>query len=398
MKNLKKNNFKYVIELEKSPNGKRNRKTKSGFKNRTEATKAAKAKERELIKGELENKDENMLYKDFLEFWIEQETQLGKVKNTTLHNYKKQINNHLKPTLGNYKIKALNYIILQDFLNQLSKKGYKQTTISNIKGTLSKSLKFAYVKLRYIDSDPTIGLDIPKANFRTSKGKKLSTQQKNTVIPKQNIDMLLERFPEGNPAHLPIQLGYRCGLRDGEAYALTWTDINFEEKTIDINKQLQYDEENKFWYLAPPKYNSYRVIGMDKKLANLLKREKERQEVWKSKHKHYTKPLVNEERIINYIDGKTVDFIIRKPNGNFITPNARMHIASVAHHELKIPYTYHSLRHTHATYLATKQTDPLYTKERLGHKNYTVTMKYYIHPTDEFRKSGQEHLENIMSD
>ena len=66
-------------------------------------------------------------------------------------------------------------------------------------------------------------------------------------------------------------------------------------------------------------------------------------------------------------------YIIRKPDGGFVPPNARMHIARVAHLELKIPYTYHSLRHTHATMLAENGFSQLYTKTRLGHKSFAVT-------------------------
>ncbi|MGN0535968.1 MAG: tyrosine-type recombinase/integrase [Eubacterium sp.] len=388
-------NYRYVVELPRSADGSRNRKKKSGFKNKTEAKKAGEALERQYIRGEFENKNNEMLYSDYLDFWIDTIQKRGKVKETTIANYKKQINNHLKPKLGNYTLKALNHIILQEFLFSLSSYGYAESTVSNIKGTLSKSLKYAYNSLHFIDTNPAAGLEVPVKNTRT-KQKTISNQQKNQVISPESISKLLERFPEGNPDHIPILLGYKCGCRAGEAYAVTWNDIDFENATLNINKQLQYDQNNKFWYFTPPKYNSCRLIGIDKNLIEVLVKEKERQEEWKSKHKFYTEPLVDEFGIINYENGKPANFIIRKPNGSFIPPNARMHIGRVAHLELNIPYTYHSLRHTHATMLAEAGFDPLYTKERLGHKNYEVTMKYYIHPTEQTRINGQAKLENLF--
>lgn len=394
---ISKNNFQYVVELPRSQDGSRNRKKKSGFKNKTEAKEAAKALENQYIRGEFDNQNGDMLYTDFLDYWIEQITYTGEVKDTTILNYKKQIKNHLRPKLGKYTIKAFNHIILQNFLNDLAKEGYKESTISNIKSPLSKSLKYAFQVVHFIDCDPTVSLRIPKQNNRKSNQKALTTQNKNQFIPDENMKKLFDRFPEGNPCHIPILFGYKCGCRVGEAYAITWKDIDFENATLNINKQLQYDSANKVWYFSPPKYNSCRVIGLDKNMISILKSERDRQTIQKSKHKNYTRPLVDENGVINYDEGKYAEFVIRKPNGAFVPPNAKMHMSNVAHHELNIPFTYHSLRHTHATMLAEAGFDPLYTKERLGHKNYSVTMKYYIHPTDQTRINGQEKLEKLFA-
>ena len=56
---------------------------------------------------------------------------------------------------------------------------------------------------------------------------------------KQIINKIFERFPKFQSAHLPMQLGYRCGLRLGEAFALTWDDIDFKNRTLNVNKQVQ---------------------------------------------------------------------------------------------------------------------------------------------------------------
>lgn len=386
-------NWRYVVELPRSADGTRNRKKKSGFKNKSEAKKAAKALENQYIRGEFDNKNADMLYSDYLDFWITQIEGVNVFKTSTIQNYKKQIKNHLNPKLGLYSLKALNHIILQDFLNQLAKNGYRKNTIENIKSTLSKSLKYAFNTVHFIDSDPTQSLIIPVSNPKI----KLNSQQENVFIPKENINKLLDRFPEGNPDHIPILFGYKCGLRDGEAYAVRWSDINFEEATLNINKQLQFNLDTKEWCLVPPKYNSVRVIGLDKDFVRVLKNELNHQKELKTKFKNYTNPLIDRFGIINYENGEKADFVIRKPDGAFLSSNARQHIARVAHYELEIPYTYHSLRHTHATMLAESGFDPLYTKERLGHKNYNVTMKYYVHPTSKTRLDGQEQLENLLA-
>ncbi len=389
-------NYRYVIELPRRANGKRNRKKKSGFKNKTEAKKAGLIKEREYIKGEFEHANKNMLFSDFLDFWIEREADSGKFKNTTITNYKKVINNHLKPMLGHYSLGALNAIIIEDFLNRRLNEGYKENTLSNIKGVLSKALEYAFKKANYIERNPAQGVEIPK-RAETKKYPSLTTQNANGYITEENISRLLERFPEGNPAHIPIILAYRCGLRESEVYALTWEDIDFYQKALNVNKQLQYDSDEKMWYFAPPKYNSCRIIGIDNETLDLLKREKERQKKQRGKHRFYVLPRVNEQRIINFDEGKELHFVIRAYNGRFISPGAQKHIGRIAHLELGIPFTFHSLRHTHATMLAEAGFSQLYVQERLGHKTYQVTAKYYIHVTDKTRLNEQYKLEEFYA-
>lgn len=82
--------------------------------------------------------------------------------------------------------------------------------------------------------------------------------------------MIMKRFPEFHPSHIVLNLGYRLGLRLGEAFGLLWEDIDFERMTVSVNRQIQYDDELKCWYFTEPKYDSFRTIAMDPALATLL--------------------------------------------------------------------------------------------------------------------------------
>ena len=81
----------------------------------------------------------------------------------------------------------------------------------------------------------------------------------------------------------------------GEAFALTWNDIDLESKKISVNKQIQWrqfkrtDEEKKSnngrntddcgcWYYSSTKYKSDRVLEMDEELYYLLSAEKVKQD------------------------------------------------------------------------------------------------------------------------
>lgn len=65
---------------------------------------------------------------------------------------------------------------------------------------------------------------------------------------------------------------FYCGLRQGEALALNWNDINFENQTITIKKSLSNKLKGKNFVILPPKTRgSYRTIPIPPNLFNNLK-------------------------------------------------------------------------------------------------------------------------------
>lgn len=61
---------------------------------------------------------------------------------------------------------------------------------------------------------------------------------------------------------------YFCGLRKGEAMALTWKDIDFNKKTMNINKS--WDTENHV-ITSPKTANSFRTLLIPKRCLDSLK-------------------------------------------------------------------------------------------------------------------------------
>ncbi len=194
-------------------------------------------------------------------------------------------------------------------------------------------------------------------------------------------------------------LGYKCGLRLGEAFALTWDCVDFENHSININKQVQYSDEKKVWYFTNPKYNSMRIIEIDSELTALLLREKERQDRAKPYYdEYYTYLYEDNNRIINdQKNGLQVDLVSVRECGTFIQPRIMQHTSSVIHHQMNFQdFTYHSLRHTHATMLAENDAPPKYVQTRLGHKNIQITMQIYQHLTKKISDKGTEILETMF--
>lgn len=69
----------------------------------------------------------------------------------------------------------------------------------------------------------------------------------------------------------------------------------------------------------------------------------------------------------------------------------------VIHHELQLPFDYHSLRHTHATKLIEAGANVKAVQERLGHKNIAATLDIYVHNTDAMANDAAELFEQAAN-
>lgn len=413
--------YRYRFEIA-SVNGKRKWKSKSGFATKREARDAAKLAQQtyENIGQAVEPSD--MSFSDFLDEWMEQECKLT-CKTSTIQGYEKKIRLYIKPTLGEYRLKSITKSNLQDFITKMYNDGFSRNTISSVKGLLTKSFDFA-VDRHYITITPAIKLIIPTK----LQPQKTTRTKKHVYIPKETIDKIFERFPEGTSAYIPLMIAYHTGLRLGEIFALVWEDIDFENKTLSVNRQIQWNpgeirlkeekkrtngtsKSNGCWYFSSPKYNSYRTIDIDDVLIAALKKEYNKQirarEYYAEYYNQYycnykmvyskTDNILPENKISQDKSVNIVNFVCRREDGSYVSPRTTQHISHVIHTQLNYPeYDTHSLRHTHGTMLRENGADFVYIKERLGHKNLQTTIEIYTnHLTESIKETGNVALNDM---
>ena len=407
--------------------GSRKFNSKSGFTKRKDALEAAqKDLSTYLSKGKTYTS--NISYGDFLAKWIEDDVK-DRCKDSTVVGYQKKIKNLINPSLKNYKVKDINRQMLLDLLRTLYDKGYSYNTLSGVKGILSSSFKYA-VNSDLIPYSPATDLISMKKGGKAPTVK--TRLQPNHYITREQMDKILERFPEGNPSHLPLMIAYHCGLRLGEVYALTWEDVDFENKTLSVNRQIQWmqdtnrsksdkimnngskDSGEGYWYFTEPKYRSYRTIDIDDELLGLLERTQKRNEVCRiytgpSYIKYYSEnklihngnksmAIESDNKIVNYNTDNEVNFIMTREDGSYISPRTKMHMTQIIKHKLGIEdFTFHSLRHTHGTMLRDAGCPEIYISNRLGHAKIETTVQVYTnHLTDVVKESGNNILSNLF--
>ena len=416
--------YEYAFEIA-SVDGKRKRKTKCGFKTKKEAREAGKLAQQAYESVGQPIEPSSMSYADFLDQWIEKDVKIT-CKADTVKGYEKKIRLYIKPNLGDYRIKSITKDNLQQFITKMFNDGFSPNTISSIRGLLSKSFNYA-VDNNYIKVSPAIGLKKPK-NLQPQK----KTRQKPHVyIPQEKMEEIFKRFPEGTSAYIPLMIGYHCGLRLGEIYALTWNDIDLENKTLSVNRQVQWysekrtkedirrtngtSESNGYWYFSEPKYKSYRTIDIDNKLIEILRKEHNKQNRAEEYYGEYYKQYYSDDKLyydgvepkyiispVNKIDtvitDNKVNFVCRREDGSYISPRTAQHTSAIIHKQLDFPeYDTHSLRHTHGTMLLENGADMVYIQRRLGHKNIQVTMNIYTnHITEKIKDNNNQKLNNMF--
>ena len=420
--------WQYRFEIG-SVDGKRQWESKSGFATRKEALEAGKKAQQIYDNTGRVLKQTDMTYSDLLEYWLEHEVSQT-CKPNTVENYRKKIRLHIKPELGKYRIRTITRQNLRDFLLKLYNEGFSLNTISVYRGILTKSFHYA-VDSGFLAVSPAENIQMPKSGGLPPRTP--TRTQPHVYIPADKMAEILERFPEGSSCHLPLMLGYHCGLRLGEVFALTWEDIDLERRILSVNRQVQWNagKENGYWYFSAPKYESYRAITIDPAIAELLAREKE----------NYLQSSLHTENYVAYYaehplqhtgvkpdkppafnkiraaaspgrnrnetgteekdEGEKweVHFINVRKNGKYNSPWTLKHASSVIHQELHFPeFDFHSLRHTHATVLMEHGAQLVYIQRRLGHANIKMTQNIYTnHLTDEIRFQGDSVLDTIYS-
>lgn len=381
------NGWEYYFETAHI-SGKRNRRSKGGFRTKSDALAAGTAAKAQYDNTGVSFHPSESSVSDFFDYWLENYVR-QEFAETTEKGYEKKIRLYIKPTIGDYKLKNISPAVLKELLYDLHRRQLSRNTLVSIKGILTSAFDYAANTVHFISKDPAYRLSLP--NRRADE--RVGTTKKERVVVSPDIwHMIMERFPEGSTVHLPLMLAYHCGLRLGECFALTWDCIDLDQRAIYINKQVQIAESG--WMFRPPKYDSVRKIDIGNSVAGLLKRIKQQQE--KDREycgEYYHKNQMNYNEVSQTIapddQPLPVHLVNIRQDGTWCTPRIMQHAGRVIHGKNKkgaVPimeqWDYHSLRHTHATLLLEKGVPMPLIQQRLGHADIKITEKYTNHVTD----------------
>ncbi len=410
--------WSYYFDLGKV-DGKRKKKEKGGYKTKREAEAAlAKAISEYNNSGQVFEPNE-ITVSDYLNFWFDNYCKMNLKYNTQI-GYLNIIDNHLKPTFGHYKLKALNPAAIQEYTNSLKLRGLSKSSVVGIISTLSGALNYAVEPMRYIHSNPCDRVKYPKYD----KPKK----ETRFIITPEDFSRILDRFPKSTPFYLPLLIGYYTGLRIAETFALTWDDIDLKNRTLTVNKIVvkrnfgadvrkaaekgHPRKAKSSWYFDTPKTStSNRTIKFGETLYTALKEAKTEKkkncmkygenfvELYKKVDKdekgNQMYQIIPVPRTIPCVLPEA-DMVCIQENGSYVSTDSFKYCARVIHNELQLAFNYHSLRHTHATTLIENGANVKDVQERLGHSDIQTTLDTYVHNTDQLRTQSVDIFEKAV--
>ena len=202
-------------------------------------------------------------------------------------------------------------------------------------------------------------------------------------------------------------------MRTGEVFALTWNDIDLENKIIKINKTVysKIKDDKGRWFLGTTKTKgSCREVFICDTLYKILSNYKEKQNLLKKKYgrkykKYELEPIknkygkINEYKVIEskYKNLNSVEMVFTKNNGLYVGTDIIKYPFKVIHNELGIEKCrFYDLRGSYATKILRNGAEIRDVADILGHSRIETTENYYISSSERTRKEANNILEKIM--
>lgn len=335
-----KNGKWYVSVYYDTWDGKRNRKVKRGFQTKRKAQEW----EREFLNQE--KGDLDMTFASFVEVYKEDLKE--RLKQSTWLMKTSIIDQKILPYFKNKKVAEIKATDIISWQNMLMKwrdkngKGYSPTYLKTIHNQCSAIFNHA-VRFYDLSSNPAA-----KAG---NMGKEKTSEM--LFWTKQEYLTFSEAMLDKPVSYYAFEVLYWCGLRMGELLALTSEDINFEKKTIRINKSYQRIEGEDV--ITDPKTpRSNRVVQMPDFLAEEL-------------HDY-----------IQSLYGLSAENRIFPITKNYLHREMTRGCGETGIKRIRI----HDLRHSHVSLLIELGFSAVAIADRVGHESIDITYRYaHLFPT-----------------
>ena len=338
-------------------------------------------------------KSKNLLVNHMVENYLELKHDL---KKTTRGSYLNVYRHYIKDSIGKCKIVGVKYSdIKKYYYSMILDHGLNGTTVDHIHCVLHPAFQMA-VRDGVIRTNPTDGV---MAEIKRSKYWKPYKRVALTIPEQKELLRFLNESKEfsGWCPLITILLG--TGMRIGECLGLTWSDLDFKDRMIDVNHAFndRPDETGKTRKrIQDTKTNAgTRTIPMIDEVYDAFLTEYEYQKIL---------GFCEEE-----IDGYT-GFVFITSQHTVILPeavNRAIHCIVNKHNEeetlkakeegrkpILLPdFTAHVLRHTFCTRLCENESNTLFIKDVMGHADINTTMNIYADITNEKKKEVMSGLQ-----
>ena len=307
---------------------------------------------------------------EWLDKWLD-EYMIFTVRESTLDSYRCLTENQVKRFIGEKQLSSLTTAELQKFYIKIKNEGRVKPTregsyeladsmVRKIHMMLHEALDTA-VSERLIAKNPTIGTTIPKNNYPEKQ-----------VLGNEQLETFLEAIKHEEYWCDFFYVEVMTGLRRGEICGLKWSDIDFEDKKLRIERSVAVKKGGGVSIGETKTQTGTRNIFMPPSVAQVLQKRKQ-------------------TAITEWVFPA------------FLNPEQPIHPAA-AYRKLKVilkhaelpMLRFHDLRHTFATHAMKSGVDAKTLSGILGHTNASFTLDTYTHVTSDMQKNASAVVGNMM--
>ncbi len=292
------------------------------------------------------------------------------IKDYTYQGYKLYMEKHINPAIGHLELSKITTVVCQQFLMEMYTNGRKRGRATKGTGLALKTVKDIKITLQTCLQK---AVDEELLPINPVKKVKLPKEQKKEMQTMKASDLkafLDEAKNSGCYEFYYLEL--LTGMRIGEILALTWDDLDTENNSIRVNKQVQRID-GELVINTPKTEASIRTITIcdDCVLALLKMRQREA----KVSNLIFPSPITG-----SYRDPRAVTNRLHRIQDRAGVPRIR----------------FHDLRHSFATLSLEQGMDIKTVSHMLGHTDAGFTMNTYMHVTDTMQKAVADTMGKLI--
>lgn len=293
----------------------------------------------------------------------------SKIKPSTFQRYEGIYRNYIKNSnIAGLRLSNFTTLQLQKFYNDLSKNhSYSQLRTLN---TILKVFFNWCIDNGYLLKNPCL-----KIELKGNKTEIINSQRQDVEILTEDEIEQIKEYIKGSDFELLFLLDLATGLRQGELLALDWKYIDLAKKQLKVERSVKevyiYDDENnkhiETIFQTPKTLNSFRTISIPDVIINVLKKEKNKQD------------LLFHDSEGNALKGKNVSTKWSKILSACNIPHKK----------------FHSIRHTYASMLLKNGVDIETVAELMGHTAIGIT-QIYLHSSQSQKEKAVNKLNSLF--